>query len=151
MTENIWMTDLTKKAFQIAYEAHKNQMDKMGMPYILHPIIVAEGMETEYGIAAALLHDVVEDTEVTLESLRKQGIPEAVLEVVSVLTRDRDMVYEEYVRQVSRHPLARLVKRQDLLHNLSPTRYEAGEVGEQHRKRYRKALQIIEEAIEKDI
>jgi len=62
-------TELTRKAMNIAYNAHMNQFDKAGVPYIYHPIHLAEQMNSEIECIVALLHDVVEDTEVTLEQL----------------------------------------------------------------------------------
>ena len=64
-------TKLTRKAMIIAYEAHKNQVDKSGVPYIYHPIHVAEQMDTENECIIALLHDVVEDTNVTFKQLEE--------------------------------------------------------------------------------
>ena len=72
-------TKLTRKAMKIAYNAHINQVDKSGVPYIYHPIHLAEQMNTETECIVALLHDVVEDTDVTFEQL-KQDFPEEVIE-----------------------------------------------------------------------
>ena len=59
-------TELTKKAMKLAFTAHKDQVDKSGIPYVFHPIHLAEQMESEETAIVALLHDVVEDTEYTL-------------------------------------------------------------------------------------
>ena len=63
-------TSLTCEAMKIAYRAHHGQTDKAGLPYVVHPFHLAEQMEDEYSVCVALLHDVVEDTDVTLEELR---------------------------------------------------------------------------------
>lgn len=68
-------TDLTKKALKIAFSAHKEQVDKAGLPYVFHPVHLAEQMDDELSVCAALLHDVVEDTEITFEELKSLGIP----------------------------------------------------------------------------
>lgn len=65
-------TELTNKAIKLAYQAHEGQLDKAGMPYILHPIHLAEQMDDEISTCVAILHDVVEDTDVTFEDLEKE-------------------------------------------------------------------------------
>ena len=62
-------TPLTLKALKICFQAHKNQTDKAGSPYVFHPFHLAEQMEDEYSVCTALLHDVIEDTDITLEYL----------------------------------------------------------------------------------
>ena len=71
-------TDLTKRAMRIAFDAHKNQVDKSGLPYIFHPFHLAEQMTEEYAVCAALLHDVAEDTDITLEQMAEE-FPEEVI------------------------------------------------------------------------
>lgn len=85
-------TDLTNKAIKLAYEAHQGQVDKAGIPYVFHPFHLAEQMNTEYSVAAALLHDVVEDTHITLEDLKEAGFPEEVVEAVRLLTHEEGTV-----------------------------------------------------------
>lgn len=81
-------TKLTKRAMNIAYQAHKNQLDKSGVPYIFHPIHLAEQMETEEECVVALLHDVVEDTTITLEQLAKE-FPESIINAIHCLTHKK--------------------------------------------------------------
>ena len=114
-------TPLTGKAMRIAYEAHHGQVDKSGIPYIFHPIHLAEQMEDEISCCVALLHDVVEDTEVTLDDLRKD-FPEEVVEIVRLLTHDDTVPYFDYVREIKKHPIAKKVKLADLAHNSDQTR-----------------------------
>lgn len=137
------MTPLTKQAFKFAYEAHAGQIDKEGIPYILHPVMVADAMETEQEVVTALLHDVVEDTFVTLDMLREQGFPDVVVEAVQKLTRPEGMEYLEYIRGLLDNPLAVKVKRADLAHNLMPEREIPGKDIERLHKRYHAALEIL--------
>ena len=81
-------TALTKKAMRIAFDAHKDQVDKAGLPYIFHPYHLAEQMDDEVSVCAALLHDVVEDSSMTFDDLAVQGIPTAVIDVLKLLTHD---------------------------------------------------------------
>ena len=118
-------TPLTEKAFQIALKAHSGQLDKAGQPYIMHPCHVASQMADEYKVAAALLHDVVEDTPVTIEQLIGQGIPEQVIEALRLLTHDSQVPYLDYVRRLKENEIARAVKLADLEHNSDLSRLEA--------------------------
>lgn len=84
-------TELTKLAMKIAFESHKGQVDKSGTPYIYHPIHIAEQMKDEYTICAALLHDTVEDSDITFEDLSEYGIPVDVIEALKLLTHDNNV------------------------------------------------------------
>lgn len=117
-------TPLIKKALKIAFAAHKNQVDKSGIPYIFHPYEVAQQMTTEYEICTALLHDVIEDTDVTAEDLRAAGFPENILEALLLLTHDETVPYEVYIQAIKINPLARAVKIADLTHNSNPDRLD---------------------------
>ncbi len=110
-------TDLTKRAMQIAYEAHHGQTDKSGVPYIFHPIHLAEQMQTEAETIAAILHDVVEDTDITLDDLAREGFPSEVIAALQLLTHDDVLPYLDYVREIKNNPIARSVKLADLKHN----------------------------------
>jgi hypothetical protein len=109
---------LLERAIALAVEAHQGQRDKAGMPYILHPLRMMLGMGTPEEKMAAMLHDVVEDTAWTLDALRQQGFPEAVIEAVDGLTRRAEETYEAFIARAARHPLARRVKLADLEDNL---------------------------------
>ena len=144
-------TKLTKKAMQLCYEAHKDQVDKSGIPYVFHPIHLAESMTDEYSTIAALLHDVVEDTDVSIEQLREDGYPEEVLEAIQLLTHKKGDPYMPYVRNLMYNPIARAVKMADLRHNGDLTRLDV--VDEKALKRvdkYKEAISILTEAEEKD-
>lgn len=139
-------TPLTKKAMQLCFAAHKNQFDKSGMPYVIHPLHLAEQMETEEEVCTALLHDVLEDAAYTLSELRKAGIPEVVLEALRLLTRDSHTRYLDYVVRLRKNPIARRVKLADLAHNSNLDRLD--HVTAQDRRRvlkYRMAQAILED------
>lgn len=114
-------TENTKKAIILAYNAHMGQEDKVGIPYIFHPFHLAEQMGSENECIVALLHDVVEDTSVTMEELEKEFSSE-VIEALKLLTHDKSVPYEEYVLNLKDNPIARKVKLADLKHNSDVTR-----------------------------
>ena len=114
-------TPLTCKAMQIAYDAHQGQVDKGGLPYIFHPYHLAEAMEDEISCCAALLHDVVEDTAVTMADLAKE-FPPAVLEVLQLLTHREDVAYFDYVQAIKANPIAVKIKLADIAHNSDQSR-----------------------------
>ena len=115
-------TETTKKAMKICFKAHKNQIDKSGLPYVFHPFHLAEQMQDETTTTVALLHDVVEDTDYTLEDLKEMGFAPEVLEAIALLTHDPAVPYEEYLIPIKANPVARCVKLADLAHNSDPTR-----------------------------
>lgn len=118
-------TELTKKAMTIAYDAHHGQVDKSGQPYIFHPYHLAEQMSDEVSVCAALLHDVVEDTEVTFEDLEKE-FPAEVTNVLRLLTHeDEDEEdYFEYVKRIKENPVAKAIKLADIAHNSDQSRLD---------------------------
>lgn len=114
--------NLLEKAIAVAVEAHAGQVRKDGRPYILHPLQVMLKMESELEMITAVLHDVVEDTAVTLADLAQMGFPEEVLAVVNLLTHQDDVPYETYIRELKPHALARRVKLADLEDNMDVRR-----------------------------
>jgi len=110
-------TALVIKAVNLAYEAHHGQKDKVGLPYFLHPFHVAERMDDEKEVCVALLHDVLEDTTVSLDEL-KHIFPVEVTDALQLLTHDDKVDYFEYIKALSHNPLAKKVKLADLEHNL---------------------------------
>jgi len=115
-------TDMTRLAMKIAFEAHAKQKDRAGLPYITHPLHVAESMTTEDSCVVALLHDVIEDTDLTIEDLRGYGFSEDQLTAISLLTREKGEDYFEYVSHIRGNELATVVKLSDLKHNSDITR-----------------------------
>ena len=137
-------TDKTKKAMKLCYEAHKDQVDKSGLPYVFHPAHVAEQMTDEATTIVALLHDVVEDTDYTLEDLAAEGFGKDLLEAVALMTHEDDVPYLDYVAKLKDNPIARAVKLADLAHNSDLSRI--GEVDEETRERlekYQKAIALL--------
>ena len=117
-------TPMTKIALKLCFEAHKDQIDKSGMPYVFHPFHLAEQMADENTTIVALLHDVIEDTEYTLDDLRKFGFAEDVLSAISLMTHADDIPYMEYVAKIKTNPIAKAVKLADLKHNSDLTRLD---------------------------
>lgn len=138
-------TESTKKAMIIAYNAHHGQVDKSGVPYIFHPIHLAEQMQAEDECIVALLHDVVEDTDITFEQLSKE-FSSQVIEALKLLTHDKSKDYLDYVRNLKSNPIARKVKLADLYHNSDITRMENPTEKDFARKeKYHKAIKILSE------
>ena len=111
-----------EKALQIAARAHEGQKDKDGLPYILHPLRVMNAVEDEPAQIVAVLHDVIEDTSVTAEDLRREGFDEAVLAAVECVTHRKDESYADYVVRCKGNEIARRVKLADLEDNSRPSR-----------------------------
>lgn len=137
-------TYLTKKAMKIAYNAHLNQVDKSGMPYIFHPIYIAERMDDEESTIVALLHDTIEDSDLTICDLKMEGFSESVIEALECLTHDKNMQYEEYIQRIKENPLAKKVKKVDLEHNSLLERLEIVDESVMNRlKKYEKAKEML--------
>ncbi|MGA3170965.1 MAG: HD domain-containing protein [Chthoniobacteraceae bacterium] len=137
------MTSL-EKAIEIAVRAHAGQKGKDGTPYVLHPLRLMTRMGTDEERMAAVLHDVVEDTEVTFQDLRAAGIPEPVLEAAKLLTHEEGISYEDYVERLKPHPVARKVKLADLEDNSDIRRLSGIEEKDLQRlRKYHRAWQIL--------
>lgn len=135
-------TPLTVRAMQIAYKAHHGTTDANGVPYVFHPYHIAEQMTDEYTTCVALLHDVVEDTEVTIEQLSEE-FPAEVVDAVALMTRDKNVPYEEYIRRIKGNALALTVKLQDIAHNMDETRIVYPDaVSEERRSHWREKYAI---------
>ena len=134
----------TKKALKLCFEAHKDQTDKTDMPYVFHPFHLAESMTDEQTTVAALLHDVVEDTDYTLEDLVAMGFDREVIDALRLLTHDDGSPYMDYVARVKTNPIARAVKLADLAHNSDLSRFSGEEISEYAKKRQEKYLRAIE-------
>lgn len=107
-----------ERALFLAVTAHKGQVDKAGMPYILHPLRVMLRLETEEERVVAVLHDTVEDTSLTLEALRQEGFSELVLTALDHLTHRAEHSYEAYIQRLQENPLAVRIKLLDLEDNM---------------------------------
>lgn len=130
------------KALEIAYKSHKEQVDKGGNPYILHPIRVALHCEKEEEKIVALLHDVVEDSDVTIEDLKTEGFGQDVLDAITALSNVDGENYEQFIQRVAQNDIATCVKIQDLKDNMDTSRLN----GKPHWKldAYRNALSQLE-------
>lgn len=137
-------TELTIKALKTAYKAHEGQTDKSGLPYIFHPYHVAEQMTTEVSAAIALLHDVIEDTDMTAEDLRALGFPDSVVDGVVLMTHDKGTDYFDYIHKLKKDPEAKAVKLADLEHNSDLSRLDTVTERDLERiKKYEKARKIL--------
>jgi len=116
------MNDLNK-ALEIAIKAHKGQFDKAGKEYINHPITVSSKCSTLETKIVGLLHDVVEDTDVTLEYL-KEFFSEDIIEAIRLVTKVEPLDINEYYKNIKNNPLAREVKLADLSHNMDLSRFD---------------------------
>ena len=142
----MFYTPMTMRALIVAYKAHEGQLDRGGIPYIFHPYHLAEQMDDEISCTVALLHDVVEDTDITMDDLRAE-FPDVVTEAVELLTYDRETDYFDYVRNLKQNYYARRVKLADLDHNSDETRISGTGIPEdklEHwRNKYAKARAIL--------
>lgn len=139
-------TKLTKKALRICFDAHKEQNDKTGMPYVFHPFHLAEQMTDEISTVCALLHDVVEDTDITLQDLKNMGFPNEVIEVLTLLTHDAAEPYFDYVERISKNPIAKQVKLADLAHNSDLSRFDGEKIDDYaiaRNEKYKKAIEML--------
>lgn len=137
-------TAATKKALRLCFEAHKNQVDKGGSPYVFHPFHLAEQMKDESSTIVALLHDVVEDTDYTFADLRHMGFESEVIEALRLMTHDENIPYMEYIEKIRKNPIARAVKLADLKHNSDLTRLDAVDERILKRKeKYSRAIRLL--------
>ncbi len=135
-----------ERAICIAAEAHTGQTDKAGAPYILHPLRVMGRVSTNEERIVAVLHDVIEDTDWTPDRLRAEGFSETILEALDLVTHRPGESYEDFVRRAAAHPVARQVKRADILDNMDPSRIaEPTERDRQRMEKYARALAILDE------
>lgn len=137
-------TKLTRKAMVIAYNAHINQFDRAGVPYIYHPIHLAEQMDTEIECIVALLHDVVEDCGITFEQL-EIDFPKEIIHVLKLLTHNKEMKYMDYIIEIKKNDIAKKVKIADIKHNADESRLDKITLKDiARRNKYKKALEYLE-------
>jgi len=136
--------NLLEKCIKFALDVHAGQTDRYGRPYILHPLHLMSQMDTEVEMMAAVLHDVIEDSDTTLDDLRRLGLPQEVIEAVSLLTHGEADSYDDYVHKLKPDAVARKIKLADLAHNMDIRRMDS--VTEQDAARldkYRRAWEIL--------
>ncbi|CDF96136.1 MULTISPECIES: HD domain-containing protein [unclassified Pseudomonas] len=133
-----------EKAIVISARAHEGQTDKGGSPYILHPLKVMLRLSHHDERIVAVLHDVVEDTHVTLADLRNEGFSEAILAAIDSLTKREGETYQAFIERAARDPLARRVKLADLAENSDLSRLDSPSQNDLERvEKYRKAAEYL--------
>ena len=138
---------LLDDAIRIAREAHDGQTDKSGNPYIYHPLRVMARVKGAHAQMAAVLHDVIEDTDITADDLKAAGCPESVIGSVVALSKVPGEDQVCYLRRVAADPVAVVVKRADIADNTDPVRMAALDEETQNRLRekYADAIRILDE------
>ncbi len=139
--------NLLERAITIAVENHQGQTDKSGNPYILHPLHLMLQMTTEEEMITAVLHDVIEDTSISLSALAQQKFPDSILNALSLLTHTDDVSYEDYIIAIKTNPLACAVKLADLRHNMDVLRLPIIRDKDFNRlQKYRRAWEVLTSA-----
>lgn len=132
------------KAHEVAKKAHFEQIDRAGIDYIKHPETVASFVATDEEKAVAYLHDVIEDTSLTLLDLKKEGFSKNIIEAVDILTKKKGQDYQSYLNLVKKNELARVVKLADLRHNSDLTRLPLiTEKDLERNKKYSSAIRFL--------
>lgn len=135
------MTQTLERAIAIAATAHAGQVDKGGAPYILHPLKVMLRMSTLEERIVAVLHDVVEDCDISLEDLRQEGFSEEVLTAIESVTKVPAESYEDFVERAAQNPIGRVVKLADLEENSDLSRIASPSWEDLERiEKYRRAI-----------
>lgn len=128
----------------IATKAHAGQKDKAGAPYLLHVLRVMMSVEKMDERIVALLHDVVEDSETTIEELANEGFSKKILRAVELLTKTEHKTYEDYIQEIKRNELARVVKSADLKDNMNISRLKTLTENDKLRiKKYKAAYKFL--------
>lgn len=139
------MNTLLKKVSDFAQKAHEDQFDKGGKPYYLHVQNVANMGKNENEKIVGYLHDVLEDTNYTLDDIKTLGINEECIKAILCLTRNKEISYDEYIVKIKRCELARKVKINDLKNNMDLSRLKIiTDKDIEHIKKYKKALDYLE-------
>lgn len=139
-------TKLTKLAMKISFNAHVNQVDKTGLPYVYHPFYLSTSMTDEATTCVALLHDVVEDTNMTFEELEGYGFYKEIIDALKLLTHDKNVPYMDYVLKIKDNKIAREVKLADLRHNSDLSRLDVVTKKDLERQeKYLKAIKLLTE------
>lgn len=145
--------DFLEKAIELAHYIHKDEVDKAGKPYILHPLAVSELLDDDIDKAIGVLHDTIESNPEALNMLKDINAPEEVIEALKLLTRDLNDTYKEYIFNLadSRNIRAIKVKLADISHNTSPERMDhlPEKTSKSLKKRYSEAKAILEPVLDK--
>ncbi len=139
---------LLQRAIAIAAKAHEGQVDKAGKPYLDHPLFVMENVNSLEQKIVAVLHDAVEDSELTLEQLRSEGFPEVLVSAIAAITKIEGEAYATYLDRVIANPIALRVKIADVTHNLDLRRIaNPTEADFQRIAKYKKVLSQLRAAL----
>ena len=140
----MYYSEMVKKAVNIMFEAHKEDFDKGGYPYVFHPFYLATKLDGENETCVALLHDVIEDhgDKYSFEYLENEGFNKEIIYALKLLTHKKDVPYMDYIVEISKNNIAKKVKIEDLKHNMDSRRTS----GEKTKKYdiYVKALEFLE-------
>lgn len=140
-------TEKTKRALRLCFDAHRDQTDKSGLPYVFHPFHVAEQMLDETTTVVALLHDVIEDSDYTLDDIRAMGFGDEVVTALALMTHEEGVPYMDYVAGLKDNPTARAVKLADLRHNSDLTRLDVVDAKALKRvEKYAAAIHLLEDS-----
>lgn len=135
---------MLEKAIAIAVEAHRGQLDKAGQPYILHPMRVMLSGKTTEEMICGILHDVIEDTPISIEMLQQEGFSPSVLHALQLLTHDRKTPYTAYIEQLAEDALATQIKLYDLHDNMNRSRLGMMTLEDERRmEKYRRSYEYL--------
>ena len=140
----MYYSEMVKKAVNIMFEAHKEDFDKGGYPYVFHPFYLATKVDGKNETCVALLHDVIEDhgDKYSFEYLENEGFNKEIIETLKLLTHKKDVPYMDYIVEISKNNIAKKVKIEDLKHNMD-SRRTSGEKAKKY-DIYVKALEFLE-------
>ena len=140
----MYYSEMVKKAVNIMFEAHKEDFDKGGYPYVFHPFYFATKVEGENETCVALLHDVIEDhgDKYSFEYLENEGFNKEIIDALKLLTHNKEIPYMDYIANIAKNNVAKVVKIEDLKHNLD-IRRTSGEKAKKY-DIYVKALEFLE-------
>lgn len=140
----MYYSEMVKKAVNIMFEAHKEDFDKGGYPYVFHPFYLATKVDGENETCVALLHDVIEDhgDKYSFEYLENKGFNKEIIDALKLLTHKKDIPYMDYILEISKNNIAKKVKIEDLKHNMD-SRRTSGEKAKKY-DIYVKALEFLE-------
>lgn len=140
---------MLNKAIEIATRAHDGQVDKGGVPYIFHPLRVMLSGKNELERICAVLHDVVEDSDITFDVLRKEGFSEEVIAVLDCLTKRDGESYDDFISRILLNKTACHVKLADIRDNMNLARIENPTVKDEERiKKYGEATKRLQNNID---
>lgn len=143
------MSDI-ERAIKLAVDSHFMQVDKAGKAYILHPLRLMFQCETDEEMIVSVLHDVVEDSNTTIQDLKELGFSSSVLDAIECLTKRSNESYESFIHRISKNTLARSIKIIDIQDNLNLTRLnKISDKDIQRIKKYHKSLNDLLEAQDK--